>query len=95
MLAAAAAVFILAACGKKEQPAPPPPTVTVATPVQQNIVDWDEYVGRFEAIKDVEVKPRVSGYLTSANFRDDIDLSGVVDKPDIDSVNANKGHRIR
>lgn len=69
-LAAAAAVLILAACGKKEQPAPPPPTVTVATPLQQNIVDWDEYVGRFEAIKDVEVKPRVSGYLTSANFRD-------------------------
>jgi len=33
--------------------------------------------------------------VTSANFRDDIDLSGVVDKPDIDSVNANKGHRIR
>jgi RND family efflux transporter MFP subunit len=69
-LAAVAALLILAGCGKKEQPAPPPPTVTVATPVQQNIVDWDEYVGRFEAIKDVEVKPRVSGYLTSANFRD-------------------------
>jgi hypothetical protein len=32
--------------------------------------------------------------VTSANFRDDINLSGVVDKPDIDSVNANKGHSI-
>lgn len=70
MLAAAAALFILAGCGQKQQPAPPPPAVTVATPLQQNIVDWDEYVGRFEAIKDVQVKPRVSGYLTSANFRD-------------------------
>ena len=32
--------------------------------------------------------------VTSANFRDDINLSGVVDKPDLDSVNANKGHSI-
>ena len=32
--------------------------------------------------------------VTSANFRDDINLSGVVDKGDLDSVNANKGNRI-
>jgi hypothetical protein len=33
--------------------------------------------------------------VTSANFRDDINLSGVVDKADLDLVNANKGHAIR
>jgi RND family efflux transporter MFP subunit len=34
------------------------------------VVDWDEYVGRFEAIQSVEVKPRVTGYLQSVAFRD-------------------------
>jgi RND family efflux transporter MFP subunit len=61
----------LSACGAgQEQQAPPPPPVTVATPLVQDIVDWDDYVGRFEAIESVEVKPRVSGYLQSVHFRD-------------------------
>jgi RND family efflux transporter MFP subunit len=34
------------------------------------IVDWDDYVGRFEASQSVEVRPRVSGYLRSVNFTD-------------------------
>jgi RND family efflux transporter MFP subunit len=34
------------------------------------IVDWDDYIGRFEAVKSVEVRPRVSGYVKSLNFRD-------------------------
>ncbi|MEP6974837.1 MAG: M14 family zinc carboxypeptidase [Spartobacteria bacterium] len=32
--------------------------------------------------------------VTSVNFRDDINLSGVVDKPDVQSVNTNRGHSI-
>src|SRR5205085_9722782 len=62
-----AALMALAGCGGSQpQQAPPPPAVTVATPVVSEIVDWDDYVGRFEAIEDVEVKPRVSGYLQSS-----------------------------
>ena len=34
------------------------------------MVDWDDYVGRFEAIQDVEVRPRVSGQITRIGFRD-------------------------
>ena len=66
-----AALAALAGCGGGEQQqAPPPPQVTVATPLVSEVVDWDDYVGRFEAIESVEVKPRVSGYLQSAHFRD-------------------------
>lgn len=66
-----AALMALGGCGGGQpQQAPPPPAVTVATPVVSEIVDWDDYVGRFEAIEDVEVKPRVSGYLQSSHFRD-------------------------
>ena len=60
----------LAACGAKTSPAPPPPTVTVATPVAMNVIDWDDYVGQFTAVDSVDVRPRVSGYLLSVRFKD-------------------------
>ena len=69
-LALAAAVLALAGCAKKKPPPPPPPVVAAATPLQRQIVDWDDYVGRFEAVQSVEVRPRVSGYLQSIAFRD-------------------------
>ena len=70
--AIAALSIALSACsgGAESQAAPPTPEVTVANPLIQQIMDWDDYVGRFEAIENVEVKPRVSGYLTGIHFRD-------------------------
>jgi len=50
--------------------APVPPAVTVGLPVQADVVEWDEQVGRFEASRSVEVRPRVSGALRSIHFRD-------------------------
>src|SRR3546814_8989565 len=64
--ATAALTLLLAGCSSGDSAAPPPaPQVTVATPLVQQVVDWDDYVGRFEAIQRVEVKPRVTGYLRS------------------------------
>lgn len=60
----------LSACGSAPPESPPPPAVTVANPLQQQVADWDDYVGRFQAIEDVEVKPRASGYLQAVHFRD-------------------------
>src|SRR5688500_14840380 len=40
---------------------PPTPMVTVAAPLERTINQWDDYVGRFEASRSVEVRPRVSG----------------------------------
>jgi RND family efflux transporter MFP subunit len=63
----------LAACGQSQPPGgggPPPPAVTVAKPIARNVVDHDEYVGRFVAIDSVEVRARVSGYLEKVHFRD-------------------------
>ena len=50
--------------------APPVPTVTVAQPIEQNVSLWDDYVGRFEASRSVEVRPRVSGQIVGIHFRD-------------------------
>ena len=77
VLAAVTAVALVGGCAKKQEgaggpggPGGPPPQVTVATPLIKPIVDWDDYVGRFEAIRETEVRPRVSGYIKSINFRD-------------------------
>lgn len=70
-----AGAALLAACSGGGAPAGGPPQggappVTVATPLSQPIVDWDDYVGRFEAVQSVEIRPRVSGYVQKLAFRD-------------------------
>jgi RND family efflux transporter MFP subunit len=47
-----------------------PPTVAVSQPVQRDIVEWDEYTGRFDAVETVELRARVSGHLTEVRFKD-------------------------
>ncbi|MEM8692185.1 MAG: efflux RND transporter periplasmic adaptor subunit [Pseudomonadota bacterium] len=48
----------------------PPPEVTVANPVVKEIVEDDEFIGRFEAAARVELRARVSGYLEEVSFKD-------------------------
>lgn len=50
--------------------APPPPPVTVARPVVREVVEDDEFVGRFEATDEVEIRARVGGYLQEVHFTD-------------------------
>lgn len=56
--------------GAGAPPAPPPASVTVSRPLSRMVMDWDDYVGRFEASKAVEVRPRVSGQLVGLHFKD-------------------------
>ncbi|MEO5774443.1 MAG: efflux RND transporter periplasmic adaptor subunit [Sphingomicrobium sp.] len=61
------------AMGRSASPqaaAPPPPVVTVATPLVREISEWDEYSGRFEASRTVEIRPRVSGAIVGVHFQD-------------------------
>jgi signal transduction histidine kinase len=39
-------------------------------PVQREIVEWDEYIGRLESPETVEVRARVSGYLDKVHFKE-------------------------
>ncbi len=64
----------LTACGAAEQPAPPPPAANIAQPLQRDVVDWDDYVGRFEAPQDVEVRARATGVVTRIFFRNGQDV---------------------
>lgn len=64
------ALLALAACSQKPKPDAALPVVTVSQPLQKDVVDWDDFVGRFEAMDQVDVRPRVSGYLTRIGFKD-------------------------
>jgi RND family efflux transporter MFP subunit len=65
-----AAGLALGACARKPPPAPPPPTVIVAQPISRQVQDWDDFVGQFEAVNTVQLRPRVSGYVQSLGFKD-------------------------
>lgn len=47
-----------------------PPAVTVAKPVVKDVRDEDDFIGRFEAVDEVQVRARVSGYLDRIHFTD-------------------------
>lgn len=70
--AAFALVAALAGCrppAAQAPAAPPPPTVTVAPPVARDVADEVELAARVEAAENVEIRPRVSGYLTEVRFK--------------------------
>jgi len=70
-MALLAVLLAAAGCGQQPQmPAPPPPSVTVASPVQREVVEWDEFTGRIESVETVEVRARVGGQLLSVHFED-------------------------
>jgi RND family efflux transporter MFP subunit len=66
------AAAVLTACGKggdQQGGAGQAPQVSVAQVVAKEINEWDELSGRIEAAEFVEVRPRVSGYLTQVRFQ--------------------------
>ncbi|HTJ19142.1 MAG TPA: efflux RND transporter periplasmic adaptor subunit [Steroidobacteraceae bacterium] len=46
----------------------PAPQVSVASALERDVTEWDEFTGRLEAVESVEVRPRVTGYIESVNF---------------------------
>lgn len=73
-LIGATLALLVSACGSEPPPPPPPPAATVATPLQREVVDWDEYIGRFTADEDVQLVARVSGPISRVAFRDGRDV---------------------
>jgi RND family efflux transporter MFP subunit len=62
----------LTACGKGEQGAAgggaAPPEVSVAPALSRQITEFDEFTGRFVPVERVEIRPRVSGYISQVHF---------------------------
>jgi multidrug efflux pump subunit AcrA (membrane-fusion protein) len=70
VIVVAVALALFSGCKPPQQVAPPPPEVSIVQPVSKEVTEWDDFTGRLEPIKSVEVRPRVSGYLDSIHFKD-------------------------
>ena len=71
MLLTLGLVTLTAGCRRTPPAAmqPPPPTVTVASPTQREFTDEVELSARVEPMETVEIRSRVSGYLTEVGFK--------------------------
>ncbi|MDZ4820798.1 MAG: efflux RND transporter periplasmic adaptor subunit [Planctomycetota bacterium] len=57
-------------CAKKHETVPPgPPKVTVVTPVQRMVRNYEYFTGRTDALYSVDLQARVTGYLTEIRFK--------------------------
>ena len=89
------ATFMPLAAMAQGAPAAPPP-VTVAKPVVRDVIDSDEFIGRFEPVDEVSVRSRVGGYLQEIHFQDGAlvkqgDLLFVIDqRPFVTALNQAK-----
>ena len=62
-------VFLMGSgCRKASAPQQGPLPVNVVTVVEKEVNEWDEFTGRLEAVEFVEIRPRVSGYITEIRF---------------------------
>jgi RND family efflux transporter MFP subunit len=73
--AAAAVILTLSGCSREalaeHAAAPPPaPQVPVARVIARTVTDSETFSGRFDAVNHVDVRPRVTGYISSVNFVD-------------------------
>jgi RND family efflux transporter MFP subunit len=67
-----AAVLAVAGCARNEaapaNAAAQAPHVTVAQVVKRPVTDFDEFTGKFVAVERVELRPRVSGYISRVSL---------------------------
>jgi RND family efflux transporter MFP subunit len=66
------ALAAIAGCTNPHPNAEPtaPPHVLVAFPEKAKVTDYQYFTARTQAIYSVDIKPRVTGYLTKINFKD-------------------------
>lgn len=85
--------------GKPAATGPPPPAVSVAHPVQKEVIEWDTYAGYLEAPESANVAARVSGLIVQMPFAEGSivkrgDLLAVIDerpfKADLDAKLADQ-----
>jgi len=69
----ALAAFALLACGCGRGGGPPqrpPATVTVIHPLQQEVVDWEDFAGRLQSPESTNIQARISGVITQTPFKE-------------------------
>ncbi len=74
-------LFLVAEFGCKKATAPQqaPLPVNVVTVIEKEVNEWDEFTGRLDPVESVEIRPRVSGYITEIHF----EAGAIVKKGDL------------
>src|SRR5881394_4353674 len=72
-------LLTVAGCKKQATPQQPPLPVNVVTAIEKEVNEWDEFTGRLEAVESVEIRPRVSGYITEIRFQ----AGAIIKKDDV------------
>lgn len=72
----------------------PKPIVIVAPPTAQNVVRYEQFTGRAEAIEQVEVRAKVTGFLTKVHFKPGSEVEKGAPLYDIDSAGFEAEHAI-
>jgi RND family efflux transporter MFP subunit len=74
-------LFLMAEVGCKRATAPQqgPLPVSVVTAIEKEVNEWDEFTGRLDPVESVEIRPRVSGYITEIHF----EAGAIVKKGDL------------
>ncbi len=69
---------LLTACGGGAPPGGqlPPAGVGVAEVVVREIVEWDDFTGRIQAVNTVQVQPRITGYIDAVHFAEGAVVAG-------------------
>jgi len=66
-------------CKKASAPQQGPLPVNVVTVLEKEVNEWDEFTGRLDPVESVEIRPRVSGYITEIHF----EAGAIVKKGDL------------
>src|SRR5437899_7392451 len=76
----AAVSLIVVDCSKSTaNKSVPPLPVNVVTVVEKEVNEWDEFTGRLDPVESVDIRPRVSGYITEIHF----EAGAIVKKGDL------------
>src|SRR2546425_11380708 len=73
-------VFLMGTgCRKASAPSQGPLPVNVVTTIEKEVNEWDEFTGRLDPVESVDIRPRVSGYITEIHF----EAGAIVKKGDL------------
>src|SRR5262245_45022776 len=68
------AALLATAAGCGHTPARPPdkkaPEVVVTTPIRHEVADYQDFTGRLDGLKSVDIRARASGFILSAPFNE-------------------------
>lgn len=77
IIVGAVAMTSASGCARKTAgaPAAKPPAVIVDYPIAREVTEYEDFTGRIDAVRTVDLRARVTGYLDKAKFKEGSDIA--------------------